>query len=408
MTHKRHDPLLIDRSFSMHLLARAACSLLVLSLAACGGGGGSSSTGSGSDSMSAAARVGEKLFKDPILSSTGAMSCASCHDANNHHAAPDTRSVPAGADPGKEAGRQAPSLQYLKFNTSFAFAADGTPTGGFTWDGRAANLGDQASGPLLNPNEMANASQQDVVAKLQRSAHAAEFQQVFGSDIFTRPADAFARLQFALQQYQLEDPDFAPFSSKFDLWLAGKVQLTSAELKGWSLFNDPNKGNCAACHVSAAANGSPPLFTDNTYDVLGVPRNMEILANADASYYDLGLCGPTRTDLSARTDLCGAFRVPSLRNVAKTAPYFHNGAFKTLTDAVRFYVRRDTNPEEWYPTDSNGVVQKFNDLPAAYRKNVNVTEAPYNRKPGDAPALSESEITDLVSFLNTLTDGYTP
>lgn len=396
----------------MRRLAEIACTLpLILLVAACGGGGGG---GSSTDSVStasgisAAAQIGEKLFNDPILSSTGAMSCATCHDKANHHAAPDTRSVPAGADAGHEAGRQAPSLQYLKFNTSFYFAKDGTPTGGFTWDGRAATLGDQAAGPLLNPNEMANTSVEDVVAKLKRSANAAEFIKVFGSNIFDRPADAFARLQYALQQYQLEDPDFAPFSSKFDLWQAGKVQLTASELKGWSLFNDPNKGNCAACHVSAPVNGNPPLFTDFTYDTLGVPRNMEIMANADTSYYDLGLCGPTRTDLAARTDLCGAFRVPSLRNVAKTAPYFHNGALKTLTDAIRFYVRRDTNPEEWYPIDANGVVQKFNDLPAAYRKNVNTTEAPYNRKLGDTPALSESEIADLVAFLNTLTDGYTP
>ena len=104
----------------------------------------------------------------------------------------------------------------------------------------------------------------------------------------------------------------------------------------------------------------------------------------------------------------GAFRVPSLRNVAKTAPYFHNGAIKNLTDAVRFYVRRDTNPEEWYPTDSNGLVQKFNDLPLAYQRNVNTTEAPYNRSRGGTPALNETEIADLVSFLGTLTDGYTP
>ena len=135
---------------------------------------------------------------------------------------------------------------------------------------------------------------------------------------------------------------------------------------------------------------------------------MDIAANADPAYYDLGLCGPSRSDLAARTDLCGAFRVPSLRNVAATAPYFHNGSLKTLTDVVRFYVRRDTNPEEWYPTDSAGVVQKFNDLPEAYRRNVNTTEVPYNRKPGDSPALDASEIADLVAFLNTLTDGYTP
>lgn len=392
----------------MRRLARAACTLLVLTLTACGGGGGGSGTGTPSSTLSAAAQIGEKLFNEPLLSSTGNQSCASCHDKNNHHAAPDNRSVPAGATPGHEAGRQAPSLQYLKFNTAFFFDKDGTPTGGFTWDGRAASFAEQAAGPLLNPNEMANLSVEDVVAKLKRSSHAAEFRRVFGDDILDRPADAFARLQYALQQYQQEDPDFAPFSSKFDLWQAGKAQLSAAELRGWSLFNDPNKGNCAACHVSTGVGGKPALFTDNTYDVLGVPRNMEIAANADPAYYDLGLCGPTRTDLTARTDLCGAFRVPSLRNVAKTAPYFHNGAIKTLTDAVRFYVRRDTHPEEWYPTDSNGVVQKFNDLPAAYQRNVNVTEAPYNRSRGGTPALDETEIADLVSFLGTLTDGYTP
>ena len=160
--------------------------------------------------------------------------------------------------------------------------------------------------------------------------------------------------------------------------------------------------------MSTGVGSTPPLFTDNTYDALGVPRNPDIRANADPDRYDLGLCGPTRVDLADRNDLCGAFRVPSLRNVAKTAPYFHNGAIKTLADAVRFYVRRDTNPEEWYPTDTNGVVQKFNDLPPAYRKNVNTTEVPYNRKPGDNPALTEAEIADVVAFLNTLTDGYTP
>lgn len=392
----------------MRSLASIACTLLVLILSACGGGGDGSAGGTAPLSLSAAAQVGEKLFNDPVLSGTGTQSCASCHVKANHHAASDTRSVPAGAEAGHEAGRQAPSLQYLKFNTAFFFDKDGTPTGGFTWDGRANTLAEQAAGPLLNPNEMANTSIEDVVAKLRRSRHADEFRQVFGAGILDTPADAFARLLYALQQYQLEDPDFAPFSSKFDLWQAGKVALSAAELRGWSLFNDPAKGNCAACHVSTGVNGNPPLFTDNTYDVLGVPRNPDIQANANPAYHDLGLCGPVRGDLAGRSDLCGAFRVPTLRNVAMTAPYFHNGAIKTLTDAVRFYVRRDTHPEEWYPTDANGVVQKFNDLPPAYHRNVNTTEAPYNRKPGDAPALNEAEIADLVSFLQTLTDGFAP
>jgi cytochrome c peroxidase len=75
---------------------------------------------------------------------------------------------------------------------------------------------------------------------------------------------------------------------------------------------------------------------------------------------------------------------------------------------VRFYVRRDTNPEEWYPVGPDGAVQKFNDLPPELRKNVNTSEGPYNRQPGMAPALTEAEIADLVQFLGTLTDGYRP
>ncbi|HET8705370.1 MAG TPA: hypothetical protein VFM46_03625, partial [Pseudomonadales bacterium] len=210
------------------------------------------------------------------------------------------------------------------------------------------------------------------------------------------------------------------FSSKFDAWTKGETQLSAQELNGLRLFNDPSKGNCAACHPSTPANGLPAMFTDFTYDNLGVPRNTDIEANNDHtslsyvpyngdgnhSYYDLGLCGPLRDDLSGNTTLCGAFRVPTLRNAALTAPYFHNGKFATLQDALRFYVRRDTNPEEFYPVKADGSIEKFDDLPEMFRVNVNVTEAPYNRLPGQEPALSESEITDVVAFICTLTDGY--
>jgi cytochrome c peroxidase len=139
-----------------------------------------------------------------------------------------------------------------------------------------------------------------------------------------------------------------------------------------------------------------------------VPRNPDISANQDPSYFDLGLCGPFRTDLANRTDLCGAFKVPTLRNIALTPPYFHNGRFQTLRDVVSFYVRRDTNPEEWYPLGVDGLVHKFDDLPAQDVGNVNTKEVPYNRHPGDLPALSAPEIEDVVAFLQTLTDGYQP
>jgi cytochrome c peroxidase len=100
--------------------------------------------------------------------------------------------------------------------------------------------------------------------------------------------------------------------------------------------------------------------------------------------------------------------VPSLRNVALRGAFFHNGRFKTLKDALTFYVQRDTNPEKWYPLAADGTVMKFDDLPAEFRVNVNTSEVPYDRRIGDAPALSDAEIDDVIAFLKTLSDGYAP
>jgi len=223
------------------------------------------------------------------------------------------------------------------------------------------------------------------------------------------PEATLRAVTFALMQYQRMDPAFHPFDSKYDAFLRGRVRLEPAELRGLALFNRADKGNCAACHPSArGADGALPLFTDFTYDNLGVPRNAAIPATADPAYGDLGLCGPDRTDLADRRELCGAFKVPTLRNVATRQVFFHNGLFKTLRDALHFYVRRDTNPDEFYPLDANGVVMKFDDLPAELHKNVNTQEVPYDRHPGQAPRLDEAEIDDLIAFLGTLTDGYDP
>ncbi|MGK5037417.1 cytochrome-c peroxidase [Janthinobacterium sp. LB3P118] len=397
---------------SSRTLSRCAVLALALALAACGGGGGNApATASSSVSgaaLTAAATLGEKIFSDQSLSVSGKQSCASCHNAANAHAQSDHLAVQMGGPNGDAQGsRASPSLRYLNLTPAFFFAKDGTPTGGINRDGRAQSLAEQAQRPFLAPHEMANASKEEVVARLKKTGYAEQFRQVFGGAIFDNPEQAFARLTFALQQYQLEDPAFHPYDSKFDAFLAGKVKLDEAELRGLALFNNPNKGNCAACHTSSVgADGKPPLFTDFSFDNLGVPRNPAIAATRDPAYFDLGLCGPDRTDLAGRAELCGAFKVPTLRNVATRKVFFHNGAFTDLSKVTAFYVRRDTNPEEWYPLAADGSVDKFNDLPAQYRGNVNIVEVPYNRKPGMAPALSESEIADVVTFLGTLTDGY--
>lgn len=311
---------------------------------------------------------------------------------------------PAATETGK---RKTPGIRYLAKNTAFFFDDEGTPTGGFFWDGRAATPAKQAEEPFVSPFEMANPDHASVITKLAAATYSAEFKSVYGANVFNDVEGAYQRMTLAIQAYEKEDSEFNAYTSKFDAFLAGKATLSTQELRGFSLFNNPTKGNCAGCHPSSKdADGSPPLFTDFTYDNLGVPRNAAIPRNAVATYYDLGLC--MRDDFLAsngqttRPDLCGAFKVPSLRNVALRKAFFHNGNFTSLVDALTFYVQRDTDPDKWYPPG-----QKFNDLPTQYHGNVNTTEVPYNRHLGDAPALSDAEILDVIAFLNTLTDGFT-
>lgn len=360
--------------------------------------------------MSEAALIGKKIFFDQSLSASGRMSCASCHDPDNAHAQTNDLAVQLGGANADQPGfRAVPSLRYLHLNPEFSFDEEGTPAGGLNRDGRARTLAEQAQRPFLAPHEMANGSHEEVIARLKKTGYAEQFRTLFGAAIFDTPVEAFDRISFALQQYQKEDTAFHPFDSKYDHFLKGKAELSLAELRGLALFNDPAKGNCAACHTSASSvDGKPPLFTDFSFDNLGVPRNRTIPATADPAYFDLGLCGPDRIDLMTHTALCGAFKVPTLRNVATRRVFFHNGVFSSLHDVVRFYVRRDTHPEEWYPRGPHRHVHQFDDLPPPYRENVNATEGPYNRQPTMTPALTEEEISDVVRFMETLNDGYRP
>lgn len=397
---------------SMSCARALAAALLCALVTACGGGGG----GGGSDNtppspaLSDAAALGKKIFFDTSLSASGTMSCATCHDPAFAHAQSNALPVQMGGVGLDQPGTRAvPSLDYLSQTPPFHFESDGTPTGGFNRDGRADTLADQAFRPFTAANEMANAGPVDVANRLAHAAYADEFRRVFGNDVFADADTAFLRARQALERYQREDASFHRFDSKYDAFLAGRATLTAQETRGLALYNDPAKGNCAACHPSTrGSGGSPPLFTDFTYDNLGLPRNMAIAGNADPDYRDMGLCGPFRADLASRRDLCGAFKVPTLRNVATRKVIFHNGAFGSLKDALTFYVQRDTDPEKFYPVAPGGGIAKFDDLPADLARNVNTTEVPYNRHQGEAPALSDAEIDDVIAFLATLTDGYAP
>jgi cytochrome c peroxidase len=251
---------------------------------------------------------------------------------------------------------------------------------------------------------MANTNEEAVVAAVYKTRYARELKELAGASADTHAQ--FDTLLEALEAWQQDDQEFYPYTSKYDAWLAGKASLSDAESRGLRVFTDPERGNCARCHIATrGANGSAPQFTDYGFVALGVPRNREIASNLDTGWYDLGLCGPERTDLQGRDEYCGRFMTPSLRNVATRRAFFHNGVVHTLKEAVEFYASRDTEPGKWYPKNSDGTVAKFDDLPPRYRGNVE-TATPFGRRAGQAPALSDGEIEDIVTFLGTLTDGF--
>ncbi|HEX5508970.1 MAG TPA: cytochrome c peroxidase [Pseudolabrys sp.] len=364
--------------------------------------------------------LGRKLFNDPALSGSGQMACATCHDPAHAFGPPNDKPVQYGGRDMHQPGlRAVPSLRYLQVVPQFTEhyfepedeadeSIDNGPTGGLTWDGRVDRGRDQAAMPLLSPYEMANDNIAAVAAKVREAKYAGELKQIFGSNVFDTPAKTFGAVVEALETYEQSPADFYPYSSKYDAYLAGRVKLSTQEARGLALFNDEAKGNCASCHRSEPDDdGTPPQFTDYGMIAIGVPRNRAIPANADPNYFDLGLCGPLRTDFKDRADYCGLFRTPSLRNVAERKVFFHNGMAHSLKEAVSFYVDRDTNPGKWYPRNPDGSVRKFDDLPAVYHANVN-TDPPFGQKVGDVPRLSEAEIDDIVAFLKTLTGGYTP
>lgn len=374
------------------------------------------------NALSLPAQVGKKIFFDTNLSASGKMACATCHDPNNHYAPSNNLAVqPGGPNLTSPGTRAVPTLTYKDYTPPYSDLLDNPdgvsppgPGGGFTQDGRAPTLADQAQIPLLAANEMANSSIAVVVSKIQNASYANLFMQAFGSTVFNDTPTAFAHAQAALQAYQLEDTSFHPYTSKYDLYSSNKIggTLTASEARGLAIFSDPNKGNCFACHYSGAgSNGSVALFTDFSFEAIGVPRNNTIPANVLFRglpvSYDMGICSRPDHPLPANAQYCGMFKTPTLRNVATRQVFFHNGQLKSLSDVIHFYNTRDTSPQLWYPT-VNGVVQKFDDLPTRYRGNIDTQMPLDGRAPGSQPPMTAQDELDLAAFLGTLTDGFQP
>jgi len=367
-------------------------------------------------SLGGRAELGRRLFFETSLSASGRLACGSCHDPANAYGPP--RGSPAvmlgGARADRPGLRAVPSLRYLDQVPRFARhqhatrgdeAEDVGPGGGLMWDGRADDLTAQALIPLTDPREMANAGVHEVARRVRALAYAERFRAIWGTAALAQDAPLVRLVGEALASFELEDPSFHPYDSRYDAYLAGRERLTAAEQHGLALFIAADKGNCNECHPSTPGpGGRPPAFTDHRFAALGVPRNPAVPANRDPHFHDLGLCGPQRTDLAKESrEYCGFFRTPSLRNAARRAHFFHNGRFATLDEVVRFYVQRDLFPQRWYARGASGVT-RYDDLPAAYRANVDRVDPPFDRAAGEMPALTDAEIADLVAFLDTLSD----
>lgn len=356
-----------------------------------------------SENLSAKAQLGQKLFFDANLSEPAGQACASCHNPEFAFTDADkSQPTSKGANPEFHGNRNAPTAMYSAHSPAFNFdRATGLYIGGQFFDGRAATLEDQAKGPFLNPIEMANPNAETVVEKVKVASYANEFNAIYGNGALKNSSQAYDYIANAIAEFE-RSRVFNRFSSKYDFYLFGKATFTIQERRGLAVFE--GKGNCAACHPNRPTiKGTPPLFTDFSYDNIGVPKNAEsafytmpVEFNPNGSdFVDLGLGG----HLSIFKE-DGKFKVPTLRNIALTSPYTHNGYFTKLRNVVEFYNTRKVkhrcvNP---FTNETQSLAQKCWATPET-SQNVNFSELG-NLK------LTQRDIDDLVAFLETLTDGY--
>jgi cytochrome c peroxidase len=340
--------------------------------------------------------LGKEIFFDQNLSTPPGVACAACHDPSTAFVGPISElnahgAVYPGAVPVRFGNRKPPTAAYATFSPDFHFdEVEELYIGGMFWDGRALNVVEQAKGPFLNPLEMNNPGERQVIIKIRHSDYAGLFEEVFGWGSLDDVETAYQHMAEAIAAYE-GSPEVNRFTSKYDAYLAGTVDLSEQEMRGLALYE--GQANCAACHPSQQGpNGEPPLFTDYSYDNLGAPKNpenpfyqMPPHFNPDgADFVDLGLGG-----VLGLPEEMGKFKVPTLRNVGMrpyegfVQAYMHNGVFKDLHEVVDFYNTRDLGgwPDPEYP------------------ENINTDEL------GNL-GLSAEDVDDIVAFLNTLTDGY--
>lgn len=338
--------------------------------------------------------LGEALFFDTNLSANRTQACATCHDPESGFA--DPRGMASIGDDGASFGdRNAPTLTYAALTPEFGRNKDGRWHGGQFWEGRAARLEDQAGGPPLNPIEMGMPDKASVVDRLKENeSYVAAFGSLYGEGTLDDADAGFAAMTAALAAFE-RTGQFQTFDSKYDRYLRGEAKLTSKELLGETLFFSQQFTNCNMCHqLNERPGAEGETFTNYQFFNIGVPRNPDLRAlnGIGMDVLDAGLGAHPKLKEDGHR---GKFKVPTLRNVAVTAPYMHNGVFEDLRTVVLFYNKynsvseaRQINPETGEPFGPPPVPETLAE--------VELTEG---------PALKDREIDAIVAFLKTLTDA---
>ena len=360
-------------------------------------------------------QLGKLIFFDENLSVNNNQSCATCHAPEAGWTGPKSEfnehgAVYQGSIPGAFGDRKPPSAAYATQSPVFSVDKKGLFVGGNFWDGRATGeiLGnpaaEQAKGPFLNPVEQALPNASELVARVCAASYGDLFREVWGPTACDNVAAAYDKIGYSVAAYEAS-PEVNAFTSKFDYAKIGMAKLTQQEQRGYALFR--GKAKCAKCHI---ANGQQPLFTDYTFDNLGVPKNPENpVYSANPAFVDPGLGGflATRADYAAYADAnMGKHKVPTARNVDKGSSdfvkaYTHNGYFKTLEGIVNFYNTRDVKPT------CPGDYTEAQAMAAGCWPAPEVAETVNTAELGNL-GLTPDEEAAIVAFLKTLSDGYQP
>ena len=345
------------------------------------------------DELSKKESLGQALFLDKNLSKNRTQSCATCHNPSAGFTDDRDNGISKMAslgDDGKSLGdRTAPSALYAKFSPSFHYDEKKKKyIGGQFWDGRASTLEDQAGGPPLNPAEMGISNKKEFISRIKENEYYVQtFKEIFGNDIFKDENKAYDAFTSIIASFERTE-QFSPFDSKYDRYLKGEYDLTVLEDLGRTLFFSNNNNSCASCHVLKGEDKEGETFTNYEYHNIGVPINKNLRAKNGVKDIDNGLLNnPAVSDENQK----GKYKVPTLRNVAVTAPYMHNGVFSDLKTVVEFYDKFN---------NKDRTINKETNLPWA---NAEVEET-ISKEELKAKALSDRKVEALVAFMKLLTD----